>query len=117
MIYLDNNAFGSIVLNINNNLRTAPTTYKVTLTHVMSQQSYDYTVDCSNASEYTSNDRYCTLIVPIAVQYDGQYQMKIYFNGTTLVYTGIVEIGDVIETFPEYTSDNEDGESYIYLED
>lgn len=115
MIYIDNNTFASIVLGINNNSRTTPTTYLVRLKHVMSQQSYDYTVDCSNALEYTSNDRYCTLIVPVDVEYNGQYDMTIYLNDTTLVYTGIVEVGNTTEDTIDFISDNEDGEAYIYV--
>ena len=52
------------------------------------------------------------------LNYEGQYQLQIFGNGTTLVYTILCDVVDTnqTDTFVQYESDNEDNENYIYIE-
>jgi len=52
------------------------------------------------------------------LNYEGQYQLQIFGNGTSLVYTIMCEVVDTnqTDTFIQYQSDNEDNSNYIYIE-
>ncbi len=123
MLILNKDQHNELVLNINNNSRASFTGYTLTFTHVLSQEVKSYTVSVSSA-EYSENDRYCTIELNLQqpgqdLNYEGDYMLQIYGNGTTLVYTNLARLNGTTEdtTFVEYASPNENNENYIYLED
>jgi hypothetical protein len=52
------------------------------------------------------------------LNYEGQYQLQIFGNGTNLVYTGLVRLDGTAEnnTIISYVSNNEENEQYIYIQ-
>ena len=124
MIYLNKNQQNELVMNINNNTTTSFSAYTLTFTHIMSQEVKSYTVDTANPAEYAQNIRYCEIILNLQdpgqdLNYEGEYQLKIYGNGTELVFTGIAILQGTVEEplFTTYVSPNEVNENYIYIED
>ena len=78
-------------------------------------------MNTSNPAQYSSNIRYCELALPLNtddLNYEGQYQLKIYGDGTDLVYVGMALLDGSEETpfFTTYVSDNEVNENYIYIQ-
>lgn len=122
MIILNNNQQNELVLNINNNSRVDFTGYTLTFTHTLSQNTRSYTVSTSNPAQFGENDRYCEIILNLtgngALIYEGQYQLQIFGNGTNLVFTGLARLDGTSEdnSYIEYISNNEDNESYIYID-
>lgn len=116
MIYINKTGSTTITSNVNNNSRDIISTYLLEFTHIMSQDLKTYTINVSNPLEYGENDRYCELVFTGDFQYEGEYQLKILANGTDVVYTGIVIVGEQVETFTQYISDNENNNNYIYVE-
>ena len=123
MIILQKDSQNELVLNINNNARVDFSAYTLTFVHIMSQESKSYTISTSNPLVYTENDRYCTISLSLQqpgqdLNYEGQYQLKIYGNATTLVFTGMVLVEGTEEEpfFTTYVSDNENNSNYIYVE-
>lgn len=111
-------------MNINNNARPDFSTYDLVFTHIMSQEVKTYTIDTNNSAEYTSNIRYCTITIDMSVagqdlNYEGEYQLNIYGDGTDLVFTGIAILEGTEEEplFTTYVSPNEVNENYIYIQD
>lgn len=124
MLILNKGQQNELVLNINNNSRTDFTTYTLTFTHVVSQEVKSYTVSLSNPAQYAENDRYCEIILNFQtagqdLNYLGQYQLEIYGNGTSLVYTGMAQLNGSQESnpFTEYVSPDEDNSNFIYIQD
>lgn len=124
MLILNKGQQNELVLNINNNSRTDFTTYTLTFTHVVSQEVKSYTVTLSNPAQYAENDRYCEIILNFQtagqdLNYLGQYQLEIYGNGTSLVYTGMAQLNGSQESnpFTEYVSPDEDNSNFIYIQD
>ena len=123
MLYLQKGQENSLVLNINNNSRDTFTGYTLEITHIMSKEVKTYSIDISNPAEYTSNIRYCEIILPLNsddLNYLGQYQLIIYGEPDTVkVYTGMVVLEGTQESnpFTQYISPNEVNENYIYIEE
>lgn len=124
MLYLQKGQSNELVMNINNNARPDFSTYDLVFTHIMSQEVKTYTIDTNNSAEYTSNIRYCTITIDMSVagqdlNYEGEYQLNIYGDGTDLVFTGIAILEGTEEEplFTTYVSPNEVNENYIYIQD
>lgn len=121
MIYLQKSQINNIYLNINNSSNTSFSSYTLTFTHSLSQDTKSYTIDTSNDNDYEENSRYCTIYLDLRrddLNYLGQYNLQIYGNGSDLVYTGLAILeGDTEPStdFVEYDSENEDGDNYIYI--
>lgn len=116
MNYITPNVSNTLTLNVNNNSRDTFVSYTLEFTHILSQYVKTFVIDTTDNTEYGSNDRYCEFVFSNDLLYEGEYQLKIYGNGSILVYTGIVINGELIETFIQYESDNENNENYIYIE-
>jgi hypothetical protein len=88
----------------------------------MSKEVKTYLIDTSNQSEYQANDRYASVTLDFInddLNYEGQYVLKVYGDGTDLVYNGMVVLEGLQEEpfFTTYVSPNEDNENYIYIQD
>lgn len=124
MLYLQKGQQNELVMNINNNTATTFSGYTLVFTHIMSQEVKSYTVNTADPAEYAQNIRYCEIILNLQdagqdLNYEGEYQLKIYGNGTELVFTGIAILQGTEEEplFTTYISPNEVNENYIYIED
>jgi hypothetical protein len=123
MIILQKGEVNELVLNINNNSRTDFSGYTLSFLNIISQEEKSYTISTSNPLEFGENIRYCEIVLDLSVDdlnYEGQYQLKIYGNGTSLVYTGMARLLGTTEkgnTFTEYISPDEDNSNYIYIEE
>lgn len=123
MIILNKGQQNELVLNINNNSRTDFSGYTLNFLNILSQEEKSYLIDTSNPAEYADNDRYCEIILNLQdddLNYEGQYQLKIYGNGTNLVYTGMARLNGSTEqgnTFTEYISPDEDNDNFIYIQE
>jgi hypothetical protein len=122
MLILNKGQQNELILNINNNSRTDFTGYTLTFTHVVSQEVKSYNINTSNPLQFGENIRYCEIIVDLDdndLNYLGQYELKIYGNGTSLVYTGMARLDGPQEgnPFTEYVSPDENNENYIYIQD
>ena len=124
MLYLQKGQENELVMNINNNTTTSFSTYTLTFTHIMSQEVKSYVIDTSNPLQYSSNIRYCEIILNLNdpgqdLNYEGEYQLKIYGDGTELVFTGLAILQGTEEQpfFTQYISPNEVNENYIYIQD
>lgn len=123
MIILQKGQQNELVLNINNNARVDFTGYTLTFVHIMSQELKSYVIDVNDPLVFGENERYCEIVLNLQdpgqdLNYEGQYQLKIYGNGTTLVFTGMVLLEGTQEEpfFTTYVSNNENNENYIYIE-
>ena len=121
MIILQKGQVNELTLNINNNSRVDYSGYTLTFRHIVSQEVKSYLIDTSDNAVFGENDRYCEIVLDLQtddLNYEGQYQLKIYGNGTQLVFTGMAELDGTQEepSFVEYVSNNEDNENYIYIE-
>jgi hypothetical protein len=111
------------VLNINNNSRVDFSGYTLTFVHVLSQEEKTYTISTSNPAEFGENIRYCEIVLNFQnddLNYEGQYQLQIFGNGTNLVYTGMARLDGTTEKgndYVSYVSPNEDNEQFIYIQD
>lgn len=123
MLIINKNEVNYLVLNINNNSRTDFSGYTLTFLNILSQEEKSYTISTSNPLEYTSNIRYCTITLDLVgddLNYEGQYQLDIFGNGETKVYTGMVRLLGTTEqgnSYTEYISPDEDNNNYIYIQD
>lgn len=124
MIIMHKNQMNELTLNINNNSRVDFTGYTLVFTHTLSQETKSYTIDTSNTSQFGENIRYCEIDLDLScvgcdLNYEGQYDLRIYGNGTTLVFIGLVRLEGTSEnnTIVEYISNDEDNEQYIYIQD
>lgn len=124
MIYLQKGQQNELTMNINNNTSQTFSTYTLEFTHIMSKEVKTYTVDTSNPAEYAQNIRYCEIVLNFQnagqdLNYEGEYQLNIYGDDTTPVFTGIVILEGTQESpaFTEYISPNEVNENYIYIQD
>jgi hypothetical protein len=125
MLYLQKGQQNELILNINNNSRQTFATYTLDFTHVLSQETKSYVIDTSDQAEFGENERYCEIILNLNVagqdlNYEGQYDLKIYGNGSTLVFTGLAMLDGTTEqgnTFTEYVSNDEDNDNYIYIQE
>ena len=112
-----------LVLNINNNSRTDFSGYTLTFLHILSQEEKSYVIPTNDPQLYAQNIRYCEIIVNLQdddLNYEGQYQLDIFGNGTQKVYTGMVRLNGTTEQgndFVTYESPNEDNSNYIYIQD
>ena len=111
-------------MNINNNTTTSFATYNLVFTHIMSKEVKTYVIDTSDPAQYAQNIRYCEIVLDLQVagqdlNYEGEYQLNIYGNGTELVFTGIAILEGTEEQplFTQYISPNEVNENYIYIQD
>lgn len=123
MIILNKGQSNDLILNINNNSRTDFSGYTLTFKHILSQEEKSYTISTSNPQQFGENIRYCEIVLDLFsddLNYEGQYELKIYGNGTSLVYTGMVRLNGTTEqgnTFTSYNSPDEDNSNYIYIQD
>jgi hypothetical protein len=124
MLILQKGIQNELVLNINNNSRTDYSGYTLTFTHILSQEVKSYTIDTSNPQVYGENIRYCEIVLNFQnpgqdLNYEGQYQLQIFGNGTQLVYTGMARLEGTTEdnSFVEYISTDEDNSNFIYIQD
>jgi hypothetical protein len=123
MIILQKGQVNELVLNINNNSRTDFSGYTLTFLHILSQEEKSYTISTSNPLQYGENIRYCEIVLDFYtddLNYEGQYELKIYGNGSSLVYTGMARLNGTTEqgnTFTSYVSPDEDNSNYIYIQD
>lgn len=125
MLYLQKGQQNELILNINNNSRQSFASYSLVFTHVLSQEQKTYIIDTSNQAEFGENERYCEIILPLNISgkdlnYEGQYDLKIYGNGSTLVFTSLAMLEGTTEQgndFTEYISTNEDNDNYIYIQE
>jgi hypothetical protein len=125
MLILQKGQQNELVLNINNNSRQDFSGYTLTFVHVLSQEEKTYTISTSNPAEFGENDRYCEIVLNFQnpgqdLNYEGQYQLQIFGNGTNLVYTGMARLDGTAEKgndFISYVSSNEDNEQFIYIQD
>jgi hypothetical protein len=124
MLYIQKGQQNTLVMNINNNSTSTFATYDLVFTHIMSQEVKTYTIDTNDNTEYGQNIRYCEIVLNLQdagqdLNYEGEYQLKIYGNGTDLVFTGIAILQGTEEQpfFTEYISPNEENENYIYIQD
>jgi hypothetical protein len=124
MLYLQKGQQNELIMNINNNTTTTFSGYTLEFTHIMSKEVKTYTVSTSNPQVYAQNIRYCEIILNLQtsgqdLNYEGEYQLNIYGNGTQLVFTGIAILEGTEESpsFTEYISPNEVNENYIYIQD
>ena len=122
MIYLTKAESNELYLNINNNSDSTFTTYQLNFTHVMSQEQKSYSITISDPTEYSGNTRYCIITLDLSaddLNYLGQYELTILGNGAgSALFTGMVVLEGSTEPgtdFIEYSSDNEDGSNYIYI--
>jgi len=120
MVILNKGQQNELILNINNNSRDTFTGYTLTFVHALSQESKSYIISKTSPS-YGENQRYCEIVLDLDdddLNYEGQYQLQIFGNGTTLVYTILCDVVDTnqTDTFVQYESNNEDNENYIYIE-
>ena len=124
MLILQKGKQNELVLNINNNSRTNFSTYRLTFTNILSQEVKSYVIDLSDPLVYGENDRYCEIVLNLQnpgqdLNYEGQYQLQIFGNGSQLVYTGMVRLEGTTEdnSFVEYISADEDNSNFIYIQD
>lgn len=122
MLILRKGERNELILNINNNSRLDFLTYDLKLTHVLSQETKTYTIDTTDNSVYGTNDRYCEIILNLQdddLNYEGQYYIEIYGDGTTLVYVGMARLEGSKEDneIIHFTSDNEDNSNFIYIKE
>lgn len=120
MIILNKGQQNELVLNINNNSRTTFTGYTLTFLHSLSQETKSYVVP-KQQPFYGQNDRFCEIVLNLQnddLNYEGQYELQIFGNGTNLVYTILCNVVDTSQgdVFVEYVSPNEDNENYIYID-
>lgn len=120
MIYLEKAQQNTVAMNININARPSYTGYTFEFTHILSSEVKNYLIDTSNTSEYQANDRYASVTLDFInddLNYEGQYVLKVYGDGTDLVYNGMVVLEGTVEgePFTQYISPNEDNENFIYL--
>jgi hypothetical protein len=124
MLILQKGIQNELVLNINNNSRTDYSTYLLTFVNILSQEVKSYSIDTSDPLVYGENDRYCEIVLNFQLpgqdlNYEGQYQLEIFGNGTQLVYTGMVRLEGTTEdnSFVQYISPDEDNSNFIYIQD
>ena len=122
MLYINKAEVNNLVLNINLNSRAQFATYDLVFTHIMSKQQKTYVISTSNAAQYTSNERYCTIVLDLEdddLIYEGQYQLNIFGDEEAEVYVTMVELQSLTtdKPFTEYISPNEVNENYIYIKD
>ena len=122
MLYINKGVENTLTMNINNNSTTTFSGYTLEFTHIMSKEVKTYTVNTSNNTQFAQNIRYCEIVLPLDIDdlnYEGEYNLNIYGNGTTLVFVGIAILEGTEEApaFTEYISPNETNENYIYIQD
>ncbi len=125
MLILNKGQQNELVLNINNNSRQDFSGYTLTFVHTLSQEEKTYTISTSNPAEYGENERYCEIVLNFQypgndLNYEGQYQLQIFGNGTNLVYTGLCRLDGTSEKgndYISYVSPDEDNNNYIYIQD
>lgn len=124
MLILQKGIQNELVLNINNNSRTDYSGYTLTFRNILSQEVKSYSINTSDPLVYGENDRYCEIVLNLQnpgqdLNYEGQYQLQIFGNGTQLVYTGMVRLEGTTEdnSFVEYISPDEDNSNFIYIQD
>jgi len=124
MLILQKGIQNELVLNINNNSRTDYSTYLLTFVNILSQEVKSYSIDTSDPLVYGENDRYCEIVLNFQLpgqdlNYEGQYQLEIFGNGTQLVYTGMARLEGTAEdnSFVQYISPDEDNSNFIYIQD
>jgi hypothetical protein len=88
----------------------------------MSREEKVYTISTANPAEYFSNIRYCTITLDLTtddLNYEGQYILNIYGNGTENVFNGYAILDGNVEgdPFTQYISPNEINENYIYIQE
>lgn len=123
MLILQKGQQNELVLNINNNSRQDFSGYTLTFVHILSQEEKTYIISTSNPAEYGENDRYCEIVLNLQnddLNYEGQYQLQIFGNGTNLVFTSMVRLLGTTEKgndYISYVSPDEDNSNYIYIQD
>ena len=122
MLYLEKGILNTLVLNINNNSSSTFSSYTLEFTHIMSKEVKSYFINTSDPTQFDSNIRYCNIYLDLSVDdlnYQGQYNLNIYGNGTNLVFVGIVMLNGTAETNPytQYISPNETNENTIYIQE
>lgn len=124
MIIINKGQQNELVMNINNNSRVDFSGYTLTFTHTLSQETKSYQIDTSNIVQFAENIRYCEILLDLAcpncdLNYEGEYELSIFGNGTEKVFTGLVRLIGTSEdnTIIEYISSDENNEQYIYIQD
>jgi hypothetical protein len=125
MLILQKGQQNELVLNINNNSRQDFSGYTLTFVHILSQEEKTYNISTSNPAEFGENDRYCEIVLNLQnpgqdLNYEGQYQLEIFGNGTSKVFTSMVRLIGTDEKgndYISYASPDEDNSNYIYIQD
>ena len=123
MLILQKGQQNELVLNINNNSRQDFSGYTLTFVHTLSQEEKTYLISTSNPAEFGENERYCEIVLNLQnddLNYEGQYQLQIFGNGTNLVFTSLCRLNGTTEKgndFINYISPDEDNSNYIYIQD
>jgi hypothetical protein len=123
MLIIQKGQQNELVLNINNNSRQDFSGYTLTFVHALSQESKSYLIDTSNPAQFGENDRYCEIVLNLQnddLNYEGQYQLQIFGNGTNLVFTSLCRLVGNAEQgndYVSYISPDEDNSNYIYIQD
>jgi hypothetical protein len=141
MVYIDVNETNEWVLNINNNVRdpfpqnTPDPAYVVyRFKHILSDKDVGYLMYIDPPGGHSSTDvafgvtngRYTEFWwnqteIPGTLVYDGEYDVTITNENNVVLYNGIWKItgnSEVEENpFVEFQSDNEDNNSFIYIEE
>lgn len=115
------NQINELILNINNNTRESFSFYKLVFVHSLSQYTKEFIIDTNDNTVYGENSRYCEIILDLTgvnnLQYEGQYGLEIFGNGSKLVYVTMVEVRtNDNDVFVQYQSNNEDGDKFIYID-
>lgn len=124
MLYIQKGQENVLTLNINNNARPNFDNYLLVFRHIMSEEVKSYTIYTDNPAEYFQNIRYCTITLNLQdpgqdLNYEGEYNLNIYGDGTDLIFTSIAILEGTEEQpfFTTYQSPNEVNENYIYIQE
>ena len=141
MVYINVNENSEWVLNINNNVRDPfpknspmPPSVVYEFKHILSDRSVFYLMYIDPPGGHSSldtafgvtNGRYTEFYwkqteIPFTVIYDGEYDVTIKNEDNVVLYNGIWKVTGHSEIeqnpFIQYESNNEDNNSYIYIEE
>lgn len=130
MIYITTLQSNDLTLNINNNAREPfPVDGKIYISseHILSATVGETVELTAGTPEFQYNERYTDILLSQSVSrslfpnYDGEWKIVIRNYDNFVLYRGMVIVSgnNLVESEPfiEYESDNENNESYIYIEE
>lgn len=134
MIYINVTQTNEFILNINNNVRdwlASGDSVNFSFTHIMSDKTTTATAPIDPTSGVydffgSYNGRYTEFYMNSTssqslMTYDGEYNVIITNDNSEVLYKGIWKVtgnSEIEENpFVEYQSDNENNDSYIYIEE